>query len=77
MDKRFLDNHLALRNSPCCNRRCLMCSYCAALIQEMVISLVSDKAIWDALLKNEKVVEFRELLHKGQHYSVLTYCPAV
>lgn len=35
-------------------------------VREMVISLVSDKAIWDALLKNEKVVEFRELLHKGE-----------
>lgn len=34
-------------------------------VREMVISIASDKAIWNALLKNEKVVEFRELLQKG------------
>lgn len=33
-------------------------------VQGMVISLASDKAMWDALLKNEKVVEFREALQK-------------
>jgi len=34
-------------------------------VREMVISLASDKAIWDALLKNEKVFDFRKLLQKG------------
>jgi hypothetical protein len=34
-------------------------------MQGMVISLASDKAMWDALLKNEKVIEFREALQKG------------
>lgn len=35
-------------------------------VQGMVISLASDKAMWDALLKNEKVIEFREALQKGE-----------
>jgi len=35
-------------------------------VQGMVISLASDKAMWDALLNNEKVIEFREALQKGE-----------
>ncbi|KAH9314289.1 hypothetical protein KI387_022916 [Taxus chinensis] len=34
-------------------------------VQGMVVSLASDKAIWDAVLKNEQVVEFRKSLQKG------------
>lgn len=35
-------------------------------VQGMVISLASDKAVWEALLRNEKVNEFRQLLQKGE-----------
>ncbi|KAH9323535.1 hypothetical protein KI387_018174 [Taxus chinensis] len=35
-------------------------------IQGMVVSLASDKAIWDAMLRNEKVQEFRQSLLKGE-----------
>jgi len=35
-------------------------------VQEMVISLASDKAVWEALLKNEKVAEFRQSLEGGE-----------
>lgn len=35
-------------------------------VREMVISLASDKAVWDALLKNEKVFKFRKLLQEGE-----------
>lgn len=35
-------------------------------VQGMVISLASDKAVWEALLKNEKVAEFRQSIQKGE-----------
>jgi len=35
-------------------------------VQGMVISLASDKAVWEALLRNEKVAEFRQSLQKGE-----------
>lgn len=35
-------------------------------VQRMVISLASDKAVWDALLKNEKVHEFRQSFQQGE-----------
>lgn len=35
-------------------------------VQGMVISLASDKAVWEALLKNEKVAEFRQSLESGE-----------
>ncbi|XP_059074154.1 uncharacterized protein LOC131041028 [Cryptomeria japonica] len=49
--KHVLDAFQLLQNSP--------------TVQGMVISLASDKAIWDAVLKNEKVIEFRKSLQKG------------
>lgn len=36
------------------------------VVQEMVISLASDKTVWEALLKNEKVTEFRQSLQKDE-----------
>lgn len=35
-------------------------------IQGMVASLALDKAVWDAMMKNEKVQEFRQSLLKGE-----------
>ncbi|KAH9323533.1 hypothetical protein KI387_018172 [Taxus chinensis] len=35
-------------------------------IQGMVIALASDEAVWDAILKNEQVKEFRQSLLKGK-----------
>jgi len=34
-------------------------------VQRMVISLSSDKAVWDAILNNEAVREIREKYHNG------------
>ena len=33
-------------------------------VQNMVTSVASDKAVWESVLKNEKVEEFRQSLHK-------------
>lgn len=35
-------------------------------VQRMVMSVASDKAVWDALLKNEKVHEFRRSFQQGE-----------
>lgn len=35
-------------------------------VQRMVMSVASDKAVWDALLKNEKVHEFRQSFQQGE-----------
>ncbi|KAH9323559.1 hypothetical protein KI387_018198 [Taxus chinensis] len=35
-------------------------------IQGIVASLASDKAVWDAMLKNEKVLEFKQSLLEGE-----------
>lgn len=38
------------------------------LMQRMVMSVASDKAVLDALLKNEKVHEFRRSFQQGHCY---------
>lgn len=40
-------------------------------MQDVVASLAADKNVWDAVMKNEKVMEFYRTQQSGKHLFIL------